>query len=258
MPAITGVAPRSFGRVVHKSNEPHASVRMATQMRKVCQAFAKMEVIPGSGDGQQFYHAYSLNALLNFRDNLETLAASPGATPDWAVGYSHSNSRKTIRWNMEWKADGGLLNMKHTTTFRPTMTKKNLLDAHTSDQKWVNETANFHSNVFIQARLGEWLAYAETEIEKLQKWDYDQKLRQISLQASHESKKIEDTERQIESLHAYIAQVSDPDYIKTYVQNQITQTEAKIETLNKAMEGFEHSLEKAQARVDEFVESHKV
>jgi uncharacterized protein YpuA (DUF1002 family) len=138
------------------------------------------------------------------------------------------------------------------------MTKKNLIDAHTSDQKWVNETANFHSNVFVQARLAEWLAYAETEIEKLQKWDYDQKLRQISLQASHESKKIDDTERQIESLHAYIAQVSDPDYIKTYVQNQIKQTEDKIETLNKAMEGFEHSLEQAQARVDEFVESHKV
>ncbi len=257
MPAIKGVAPRSFGRVVHKSNDT-MNPAMQNQMRKVCEAFAKMEVIPGAADGRQFNHAYSLYALQNFRDNLETLAASPGATPDWAVGYSHSNSRKTIRWNMEWKADGSLLNMKHSTTFRPSMTKKNLIDAHTSDQKWVNETANFHSNVFVQARLGEWLDYVETEIEKLQAWDYNQKLRQISLQASHEAKKIDDAERQIESLHAYIAQVSDPDYIKTYVLDQIKQTEAKIETLNRAMAGYEHSLEKAQARVDEFVESHKV
>lgn len=250
-------SPVTFGRVVHKSNDT-TNPAMVNQMRKVCEAFAKMEVIPGAADGRQFNHAYSLYALLNFRDNLEALAASPGATPDWAVGYSHSNSRKTIRWNMEWKADGGLLNMRHSKPFRPLMTKKNLLDAHTSDQKWVNETANHHSNVLTQARLEEWLSYAYAEIEKLQKWDYDQKLRQISQQASHESKKIDDTERQIESLHAYIAQVSDPDYIKTYVLDQIKQTEAKIETLNRAMVGFEHSLEKAQARVEEFVESHKV
>ena len=63
----------------------------------------------------------------------------------------------------------------------------------------------------------------------------------------------DDALKQIESLEAYISQVSDPDYIKTYVENQITQTEAKIETLNVSLKVREAELKVRQALVDEFI-----
>ena len=256
MPAVSVAR---CGRVVHKSNDLNEHLR--NQTSQVYQAFGKMEDIPGASHGQAFHHTYSLAALMDFQANLQSLAEVPGATLDWAVGFTRSNSSKSFRWNMEWKADGSMLDMKHSTrtiASRPLMFKKNLIDTHSSDQRWMRETCRNHSTPFMQARLEEWLAYAETQIEKLKVWEYNQKLRQLQTGVSHEERKLAGCLSQIESYHAYIKQLSDPDYIKTYVADQIRQTVAQIETLESNKLVTKAALKQRAKTVEEFVEAHKV
>lgn len=256
MPAVSAAR---CGRVVHKSNDVNSYLMNQTQ--KVCETFGKMEDIPGSSHGQAFQHSYSLAALMNFQANLQSLAEVPGATLDWAVGFTRSNSSKSFRWNMEWKADGSMLDMKPSTTTiasRPLMFKKNLIEPHSSDQRWVRETCRTHSSPFVQARLEEWLAYAETQIEKVKVWEYNQKLGQLQTGVNNEERKLNGVLSQIDSYHAYIKQLSDPDYIKTYVADQIRQTVAQIETLESQKLDVRATLKQRAKTVEEYVEAHKV
>jgi len=256
MPAVSAAR---CGRVVHKSND--VNNHLMNQTIGVYQAFGKMEDIPGSSHGQAYYHSYSLAALMDFQANLQSLAEVPGATLDWAVGFTRSNSSKSFRWNMEWKADGSMLDMKPSTTTiasRPLMFKKNLIDTHSSDQRWVRETCRTHSTPFMQARLEEWLAYAETQIEKVKVWEYNQKLRQLQTGVNNEERKLNAVLSQIDSNNAYITQLADPDYIETYVKKQVQQTEAKNETLLSQIEALQLALKHRAKTVEEFVEAHKV
>ena len=245
------VSAATCSRTTHKSSEWNISLH--NQLEQVCRAFAHMRDIPGAAHGQQFQHTSSLHAIRGFQANLQRLAELPGASPSWAVGFTTSTSRRSFRWNMEWRADGSLLNMKAAPMDRPLMMKKNLFDQHSSNQRWVSETCSYHSNPLMQARLEEWLKYTEEQIERLTAWERSQKLSQLNIGVNNEQRKIDDALKQIESLEAYISQVSDPDYIKTYVENQITQTEAKIETLNVSLKVREAELKVRQALVDEFI-----
>ena len=246
------VAAATCSRSTHQSGE--WSGYLHNQLEQVCRAFAHMKDIPGAAHGQQFQHTSSLHIIRCLQANLQRLAELPGASPSWAVGFTKSTSRRTFRWNMEWRADGSLLNMKANSSHdRPLMMKKNLFDQHSSDQRWVAETCSYHSNPLMQARLEEWLKYTEEQIERLTAWERSQKLSQLTIGVNNEQRKIDDALKQIENLEAYISQVSDPDYIKTYVENQITQTEAKIETLNESLKVQEAELKVRQALVDEFV-----
>ena len=246
------VAAATCSRTTHKSGE--WSGYLHNQLEQVCRAFAHMKDIPGAAHGQQFQHTSSLHIIRCLQANLQRLAELPGASPSWAVGFTKSTSRRTFRWNMEWRADGSLLNMKANSSHdRPLMMKKNLFDQHSSDQRWVAETCSYHSNPLMQARLEEWLKYTEEQIERLTAWERSQKLSQLTIGVNNEQRKIDDALKQIENLEAYISQVSDPDYIKTYVESQITQTEAKIETLNESLKVQEAELKVRQALVDEFV-----
>jgi hypothetical protein len=231
------------------------------QTSDVNQAFGKMEDIPGAAHGQAFYHSHSLAALMDFQANLQSLAEVPGATLDWAVGFTRSNSSKSFRWNMEWKADGSMLDMKPSTrtiASRPIMFKKNLIDTHSSDQKWLDVNCRHHSSPFVQARLEEWLAYAETQIEKVKVWEHTQKLQQLQTGVNNEERKLNAALSQIDSNNAYITLLADPDYIETYVKEQVQQTEAKNETLLSQIEGIQSALEQRVKSYEEYVEAHKV
>lgn len=246
------VAAATCSRTTHKSGK--WNMGLYNQLEQVCQAFAHMRDIPGAAHGQQFQHTSSLHIIRCFQANLQRLAELPGASPSWAVGFTKSTSRRTFRWNMEWRADGSLLDMKANSSYdRPLMMKKNLLNQHSSDQRWVAETCSYHSNPLMQARLEEWLKYTEEQIERLTAWEYSQKLSQLSIGVNNEQRKIDDALKQIENLVYYISQISDPDYIKTYVENQITQTEAQIETLSESLMQREAELKVRQALVDDFV-----
>ncbi len=90
---------------------------------------------------------------------------------------------------MEWKADGTLLDMTHSRGHRkPLMAKKNLIDTHSSDQKWLDVNCRHHSSPFVQARLEEWLAYAETQIEKVKVWEHIQKRQQSQTGVNNEER----------------------------------------------------------------------
>jgi hypothetical protein len=248
----------TFNRGIFKSNDYNGSI--AYQMGIVSQHFATMKDIPGASGGQQFHHAYSLRHLMSLQAILQQLGELPGATLDWAVGFNTSNSSKSQRCNMEWKADGSMLDMRSIISApvsRPSviMTKKNLLDGHSSDQRWIAETCSYHSHPLMQARLGEWLEYTEQQIARIQTWVYNQNLRLLEQPVVQNRTKLVEVQKQVENLKAYISQLADPAYIVTYIESQINQSEAKIETLNNQEEIIKSSLQAAQERVDEFKES---
>ena len=251
--------PATFNRGIFKSNDYNGSI--AYQMGIVSQHFATMKDIPGASGGQQFHHAYSLRHLMSLQAILQQLGELPGATLDWAVGFNTSNSSKSQRCNMEWKADGSMLDMRSISVpvSRPPrsviMTKKNLLEQHSSDQRWMAETCSHHSLPLMQARLGEWLEYTEQQIARIQTWVYNQNLRLLEQPVVQNRTKLVEVQKQVENLKAYISQLADPAYIVTYIESQINQSEAKIETLNNQEEIIKSSLQAAQERVDEFKES---
>ena len=107
----------------------------------------------------------------------------------------------------------------------------------------------------MQARLGEWLEYTEQQIARIQTWVYNQNLRSLEQPVVQNRTKLVEVQKQVENLKAYISQLADPAYIVTYIESQINQSEAKIETLNNQEEIIKSSLQAAQERVDEFKES---
>jgi len=243
-------------RVVINSNDYLNSMN---QVRAVCESFAKMETIPLNDSRYEFYHEMSLRLISQFEKNLQRLAELdvPGGTLDWAVGVSHSTSRKSIRWNLEWKDDGSILSMGHRSAAltKPRMVKKNLLDGHNSDQKWVSETCWYHSNVPLQARLEEWLDYAETQRLHLEGRSYDQQVSRLTQGVTYEQNRLDEVHKNIGNLQAYLQQLDDPDYIKTYVESQIAMTEAKIETLESQVALHEKAVNDRQEVLDNFVDS---
>ena len=243
-------------RVVINSNDYSNNMN---QVHAVCESFARMDTIPLNDSRYEFNHEVSSWLISQFEKNLQTLAELdvPGGTLDWAVGVSFSTSRKSIRWNLEWKDDGSILNMgvARAALNKPRMVKKNLLDGHSSDQKWVRETCHHHSNVPLQARLEDWLDYAETQRLHMEGRSYNQQVSRLTQGVTYEQNKLDEVLKNIENLQAYLQQLDDPDYIKTYVENQIEMTEAKIETLESQLPAHEKAVKDRQEVLDNFVDS---
>ena len=238
------------GRVVLGTKEFNTNEH---QFTAVTQAFTKMNPIPAAAHGRTYFHHSSLLMVRKFVNELLRLRDTTPATDDWAVGYTYSGGRKSVRYNMEWRDDGSMLKLTSPVTVK--MLKKNLRDPHLSDQKWLSETCRHHTPPFMQARLGDWIEYGLAQIAKLEGWEYNQKLGQISAGVTNSQKKLDEMERKIESLHAYITQLDDPTWIKSYIDTQKQGAEDQIETLEKRFDAEKVVMAEYQARVDEFVES---